>query len=292
MKNLKKTINSIVAELIENTVSRLGNKIESINIVGSYAIGKYSLQAPNVNFEIISKPNESPNLYLPLSEIFLNLIEKFKKDINIFHDLKPYRQTLYLPIKNKITLTINTGLLDLRDIKRNFDIPAYVLRGWIDTRKVIYGKDVLGKLKVEVKKNRVLVEQKRFVLLTIKKQLEKVPYTYDWHKYPELLFEEALTFSKLLLFEGVLLRMHEKEIEKKLDLEVISDKEKLADFYTKRFNKEVGRLARKVINMRKNYLKLKSNIKKALELYKIDWRLWNLIWKKFQKWSTETRLKS
>lgn len=284
MKNIKKTVDLIVAEFIEHTVSRLGKKIESINIVGSYAIGKYSLQAPNVNFEIISKANESVNLYLPLSNIFLDLAKKFKKDINIFHDLKPYRQTLFVPEKNKTTLTINSGLLDMRDIKRNFDVPAYVLRGWITTRKVVYGKDVLGKLKFEIKKNRMLIEQKRFVLLTIKKQLEKVPYTYDWRKYPELLLEEALTFGKLLLFEGVLLKLNDKEIKEKLDLELIINKEKLVNFYIRRFDKKIGEFAKKIINIRKNYLKWKSNTEKAVELYKIDWQLWNLIWKEFQNW--------
>jgi hypothetical protein len=212
-EGILETVDLVINSLVERIKNELGDNIESIFIAGSYVTGNISVQCPNVNLYLISKPNKSNELFLPVGRIFYEIRKNFEDRINVVADLKPYRFAYYKPIKDKTTLTIRLNIFDMRDKDKKFMVPDYVLRGWLNSEKVLYGQNVLKDLPIKVEVSPEIINQKRFVLLTIMQQLKHIPFTYDWTKEPELLFHESYEFAKYLLSEGLLLKMEKSEIE-------------------------------------------------------------------------------
>jgi hypothetical protein len=281
MKAVRETVDLVINSLVERFKNELKSNIESIFIAGSYATGTISNQCPNVNLYIISKPNKSNELFFPLSKIFYEIKNNFKDKINIVADLKPYRFAYYKPVKDKITLTIRLNIFDMRDGDKKFMVPDYVLRGWLNSEKVLYGQDVLKDLPIKVEVSPEIINQKRFVLLTIMQQLKHIPFTYDWSKEPELLFHESYEFSKYLLSEGLLLKMKKSEIEASLDVKIYEKKEKFVDFYLEKYGPEAAELAKAVFEAREHYLEWKDDVAKAKQMYSTAWRIYGIVWKAF-----------
>lgn len=274
----RKTVDLVVNSFATRVKDNLGEKIESMFLAGSYATGTFSTSSPNVNLYLISKVNKSNELFLPLSKIFFETRNRFKDQVNVVADLKPYRSAFYRPEKDKATLTIRINLFDMKDSDRKFMVPDYVLRGWRSSQKVLYGKDVLKDLPIKVAITPELLAQKRFVLLTIMQQLKHMPFTYDWIKEPELLFHESYEFAKYLLSEGLLLKMTDKEIEEGMDVKIYDEKEEFVSFYLEKYGKDAGELARKVVDARTHYSEWKNDIGKAQEMYFTAWRIYGIVW--------------
>jgi hypothetical protein len=278
-EGIRETVDLAINSLVERLKNELGIDIESIFIAGSYVTGNISTQCPNVNLYVISKSNKSNELFLPLGKIFYEIKKDFEDKINVVADLKPYRFAYYKPVKNRVTLTIRLNLFDMKDKDKKFMVPDYVLRGWLNSEKVLYGQDVLKDLPIKVEVSPEIINQKRFVLLTIMQQLKHIPFTYDWSKEPELLFHESYEFSKYLLSEGLLLKMEKSEIEAGLDVQIYDEKEKFVNFYLEKYGPEASDLAKRVMEAREHYLEWKDDVEKAKQMYSIAWRIYGIVWR-------------
>jgi len=278
MSELDDIIEQVVQSLVERLKTEFEERIESIFIAGSYASRTYSRQSPNVNLYVISKSNESSEMFIPIGRIFFETKELFATKLNITADLRPYRFACFSPQKGKPTLSVRMNLFDMKDRESNFMVPDYVLRGWAKSQKVLFGTDVLSELKIRVGMDRPILEQKRFILLTIMQQLKHIPLSYNWMKEPELLFHESYEFAKYTLSEGLLLKMDEKEIERGLDVEIYENKSRFVAFYSEKYGEPAAALARKVLDAREHYLEWKDEVSKAIEMYGVAWQVWRMIW--------------
>jgi hypothetical protein len=276
--DLESTIDAVVESFVKALTSELSNNIESLFVAGSYATRTFSLQYPNVNLYVISKANKSSELFLPISKIFHSIRRQFSEKINIAADLKPYRFAYFKPQKGRPTLSLRVNVFDMRDRDQNFTVPNYVLRGWAKSEKLLFGTEVLKNLKIEVRVDPTVLNQKRFVLLTIMQQLKHMPFSYDWTEEPELLYSESYEFAKYTLSEGLLLKMSEKEIETGLDVEIYENKDRFVAFFDERYGQRSGILAKKVQDAREHYLEWKDDVNRAAEMYATAWQIWGVIW--------------
>lgn len=276
-KELRKTIDDVFNRLVNRIKTELSEKIGSIIVTGSYARGEYSIQSPDINLYIFSKPGKNVELLIPISEIFHELVSEFKPKLVVRAHISPWRFGFYIPEKGKITLGVTLNIFDLAEKDNHFGIPENVLRGWAAAYKVVYGPDVLKEVKVDTGKTQRIIQGAMQLLSLVKMQLVRVPQTYDWRKCPEYLFDESYEYAKTILYHGLTLKATDEEMRNKLDLKIIADKPLLIGFYKERYGEDAGKLAEKIIDARTHYLEWKDVKEKAIEMYNAAWKMLSIV---------------
>lgn len=293
---LKRNIDKFIEELLARTQEELKDWLAGITLTGSYAVDAISLENPNVNILLFVKPEHPADFYLKLGRTLYRLGYSYLDYFNFQPALFPFR--FAQPVGNKeVTLSIHIDPFNLAEqdlviwfgpekkMKTPFGLPEVVLSGFQSMRKVVWGKDVLGEMKFDLKsEDMVLGIMKDFPLYRL--QLTRAPLTYDFSKYPEFLAQEAVEIGKECVYHGVQLYMTDKEIKQRDYVKLFEDKQKLLEFIKKRYpaiEKEAGFM----LDAREKFLTVKKDKKKVLAVYETAFILLNIIFfealKRFQK---------
>ncbi len=266
-EQIKERIDELISELIENLKKELHHCIESITLVGSYTVGKISLERPNVNILIFVKPNVSAVDCLKIGEIFYEVSERYKGYFGIKIDCFPFR--FGSPVGEKelqFVLTPHILFMSEKDAKPPFGVASNVLEGMKKTRKVVFGKDPLGKADLTYNKKDVIQWAFFDIGALYKNQLIDAPLAYDARKHLDLLVGESIEIGKNALTWGTEIFLDEKEWKKGKHIELIMDKEKMIDFY-QNIDKELGDAAKIILEARLKFQEYKTNKEKAFKLY-------------------------
>lgn len=274
---LDKLLKNIVKEIVEGLKSEAGDYIESITLVGSYTIGKISYQRPNINILVFLKPGHPAKTHLSIGKVLRRVARKFSKNFRFRIDPFPFR--FVFPIgkgEPEVTVNVNPFYMEEQNletfvgpnklIKTPFGVAEIIMQGMKDTRKVLYGSDVLGDMDFSVSHESVVYSVPREVFL-YDLVLTRAPMTYDIDKDYELLATEALEVGKttLVLLAEVLL--DDKSLKKGRHLELNADKDKLLEFLKKTKIKGLADWAETIISARDNFLEVKKDKAKVLALY-------------------------
>lgn len=274
---LNKILKDILKEIAEGLKTEIGDNIESITLVGSYAIGKISYQRPNINILVFLKPGHPAKTHLSIGKVLRSVGRKFSKNFRFRIDPFPFR--FIFPIgKGELEVTVNvnpfymeeqnleTFVSPNKSIKTPFGVAEIIMQGMKDTRKVLYGSDVLGSMDFSVSHDAVIYSVPREVFL-YDLMLTRAPMTYDVDKDYDLLATEALEVGKttLVLLAEVLL--DDESLKKGRHLELNADKNKLLEFLKKTKIKGLADWAETVISARDNFLEVKKDKTKTLALY-------------------------
>lgn len=274
---LDKLLKEIVKEIVEDLKVEIGSYIESITLVGSYAIGKISYQRPNINILVFLKPNHPAKVHLSIGKILRRVGKKFSKNLRFRIDPFPFR--FVFPIgkgEPEVTVNMNPFYMEEKDlvtfigpkktIKTPFGVAEVIMQGMKNTRKVLYGSDVLGSMDFSISHEAVVYSVPREVFL-YDLMLTRAPMTYDIDKDYDLLATEALEVGKttLVLLAEVLL--DNESLKKGRHLELNADKKKLLEFLRKTKIKGLADWAETIISARDNFLEVKKDKAKVLALY-------------------------
>lgn len=275
-----------VTQYFNNLIkAQLGTRIECLAFVGSYAMNAVSLDRPDINYLLIWKDRSTAEDYLTLGKILHETVVHFEK-LQLNFEFRPFK--FGCPRKsNKPEVFINISLFNLSDKASNFFIPAFVLEGFQSSQKVIFGEDVLGKIKFEVTKKTIFqaTPQK---LSSHKVHIDRLPLIYSIKENTGAFFNETLDHGKNLAYFGVELLMSEEEIVNKDYLPIIADKERLVDFYSERATGAASNAVKTILECRKNYSEWKGDSKRAEDLYKASFLLHGFLTQQYLKQAEAT----
>lgn len=272
-KEISQAIDNLVREIVKNLSEELSHCLESVTLIGSYTLGKISLERPNVNFLIFTKPNVSANEYLKIGEIFYTVSKKCLNYFSVKIDSPPYRTGF--PIGNKeLQLVLSPNVLNIVQKNDNppFGVPLNVLEGMKSTRKIVFGSDPLKDINVKHTKKDVIKWAFFDIGILYRNQLIRAPLTYDVTEHLNILADESLEIGKVALMWGTEIFLSGDDWKKGKHLELIKDKEKMFKFYNG-IDKKLGKDARVVLDARLNFHQYKTNKVKAYKLYNSAYNL-------------------
>jgi len=270
-------LSDIVGEIVEGLKAEIGDYTESITLVGSYAIGKISYQRPNINILVFLKSNHPAKTHLAIGKVLRRVGKKFSKNFKFRIDPFPFR--FVLPIgegEPEIAVNLNPFYMEEQNlrtfvgpgkaIRTPFGVAEAIMQGMKETRKVLFGSDVLGGMDFSVDHESVVYSVPREAFL-YDLVLTRAPMTYDVDKDYDLLATEALEVGKttLVLLAEVLL--DDESLKEGRHLELNADKQKLLEFLKKTGVRGLADWAETVISARDNFLEVKQDKEKALALY-------------------------
>ena len=272
-KEVGDVIDSLIKNIVKNLSEELGYYLESVTLIGSYTIGKISLERPNVNFLIFTKPNVSAKEYLKIGEIFYSVSKKYLKYFSVKIDSPPFRTGF--PIGNKgLQLVLSPNVLSIVQKNDNppFGVPLNVLEGMKSTRKIVFGSDPLKDVNVKHTKKDVIKWAFFDIGIIYRNQLIRAPLSYDISEYLNILADESLEIGKVALMWGTEIFLSEDDWKKGRHIELIKNKEEMVKFYNS-INEKLGRDAVVVLDARLNFHQYKTNKVKAYKLYNSAYNL-------------------
>lgn len=285
---IKQKIDEMVNEILESLKEKLGTYIESITLGGSYATGKISLERPNVNILVFVKPNPPAKLYLEVGRILYRVGKKYAKFFRFRVDPFPFR--FAQPIgKKKIEVSVNLNLLEMtgkdlvvwitpeQKVRRPFGISEPVVQSFKATRKVVFGKDVLGSMELPISHKDILLNVIMEFPSAYRLQLTRAPMTYDIDRDYDLLATEALEVGKSCLASAVGVLLDEESIRQGKQSEILKDKKKMLEFFKQKGSQDLANWAEIILKARDNFLEVKKDKKKVFELYNAAFNVLNLV---------------
>jgi len=274
---LDKLLKEIVKEIVEGLRIKIGDHVESITLVGSYAIGKISYQRPNINILVFLKPNHPAETHLVIGRIVRQVGRKFSRNLRFRIDPFPFRFVFPMGEREpEVTVNLNPFYMEERHlitfvgpnktIKTPFGVAEIIMQGMKNTRKVLYGSDVLGSMDFSINHDAVIYSVPREIFL-YDLVLTRAPMTYDIDKDYDLLATESLEVGKTILVLLAEVLLDNELLKKGRHLELSADKHKLLEFFRESQIEGLARWAEIVILARDNFLEVKKNKEKVLVLY-------------------------
>lgn len=281
-REMTQIIDNVVDSMVEKVGSLLGDRIVSITLVGSHAVGKISLSRPDIDFMIFFKERAEGSDFWKLGQIWNELNKQFSDDVNLRLEFRPFRFIYPRRYdKSKPDLYFNPIYANMleKDLHRPFGLPKFVLAGFQQMRKVIIGEDVLGEMNfqfsVKELKNDMIADLILFYL-----QASRATAQYDLEKECNFLFNEALALGKFCTYCGIELAMSEQELQDKKHLKLLENKEKIPDFYVERYGPSIGDMVKFVYLARDNHSTWQYDTEKVRQLYNISLALFGVVMEK------------
>ncbi len=258
---------------------KLGKRLESFYLTGSYVFNKISLDRPDINFLLIFKDRTTPDDYLNFGEICHRIIKHFKEECGIRIEFRPFRY-LYPKVRKDYNIFLNPILTSVDEIKdRGCIFTKTFTEGLKSANKLLYGNDVLDTIKVGDVTRQDLLQGAMFDLPFFTIPLTRAPAQYD-KSDTDLLLNEALVNGKMLTYLGMELALTEEELKNKTFVKYIQNKEMIVSFYKERYGEYIGSLVSKIFEVRKHYLKYNKDPEKAKEIFKATLQIGGVIQRK------------
>lgn len=263
---LRARIGELTDYLNTEIQARLGDRIETVMYLGSYALGRVSLARPDINYVLIWKERATADDYLTLGEILSKAIHKFLDYFVVRPEFRPFKFG-YPAERGKQDVFVNISCLNMADQANNFFLPEYVLDGFKHSRKMVFGSDIFAEMEFQVTKQSILNSAMQ-KLASHKIQLDRVPLVYDIETDIDLIFNESLDHGKNLAYFGVEVVMSDEQIRAKEYLPIIGDKRELLEFYRQHFPKPTISALETLLDSRDNFTRWKTDRKRTFDVYK------------------------
>ena len=278
---LSQNLEELTTDLFKDIKKRLGDKVESLTLVGSYATGTFSLQRPDINFHIIFKETAGAEEKLILGEILSRIVHKFENRFTIRLEYRPFKFPAPYGKTDKFEIFINPIVNNVQDVHGDYplNMPRNVLAGMKKTRKVVFGKDVLGEIPTEIDKAYVLKTSFRDLGI-FRTQLKYAALSYDLTKASPKLMNEAACLGKMMLRLGLEIASTDEEIKSGGYIEYFKDMRKMERFYERRYGKSVSKAARIILDARDKYDEWKKDKNKIYQVFIAAYRIGEASWQK------------
>ncbi|MBU1111084.1 hypothetical protein KKB83_05725 [Patescibacteria group bacterium] len=278
----KSKIENVVEFINTKLKAELGAKLESVYLVGSYPQGAISLARPDINWLLIWKNFISGEGLWQLGTILTSAISSFENDFTVRPEFRPFKFSC--PVndtgsKDEVFVSIAfafAATTEEKFKKVNSSIPEYVLDGFKASRKLVLGNDILANMNFVTTKQSILNSARDKIMSHHKIQLDRVPLTYHQEKQTSLIFNEAFSHGKNLLYFAVEILMSDEELARKDYLKLYGEKGKLLS-YIKAHLPEAEESAIRILEAREHYPEWKNQGNRAKEIYLASSKLANIL---------------
>lgn len=245
---------------------KFSGQLAAFYVVGSFALGKMSLERPDINFVIILEGID-PEDHILLGRVFQEAVAKFAGTVGIRPYFSPVR-FIYPEKKEAYDIFVSAVMLDSKkqDLSLPFGITRWVLEGYIQSRRLLEGEDILGQAQLPPIDRANLLERSLIDLEFYRLPLEKAPVQYRENEM-DLLLSEAVILGKSIIFIGVEAAMTEEELQRHAYLDFIKDVTLFDKFFRERYGSEVAGHVKIILDARANFLKYKTSNEKILAVY-------------------------
>lgn len=273
----KNKIKSMIKDLNDKLIEDIGDEIETLTIVGSYAFEKMSESHPDINLFLCLNEIANAMTYIKISNVLTEIIKKYSESFIVRPDYRPFKFP-YPYFKGKDEVFVNLIIVNIKDKEGDFPfgLPKHFLNGIKQARKVVYGNDILGGMDFDFDKNYLLMAGVLYLNI-FKFQLLRAPISYDMDKDFDLVFNECLTNGKMIAYMGVEIVLTDEEIKSKKYMEYISNKESMIRFYKENYGGKASKLIDFILSGRANYLSWKNKKEKSIEMFKAGFELSEIV---------------
>lgn len=265
----------LASHIAEQLQENFGNNIKSCYLVGSYAQGNVSKSRPDINWLLIWKDPPTGKEIWTLGEILTNTVNKFEDKYTVRPEFRPFKFSYPVKRGEKEVFINITNVVSAENQeafkKKNSYIPEYVFLGFKESRKLVFGDDLLEKFDFEISKESVRKSAMKKII-SHKIQLDRIPLVYNLEEDIDLLFNESLSHAKNLMYFLVELLMTDEELKDRKFLELYRDKKRLLDFFSSR-KPELKETVITILGAKKNYEEWKNDRRRAKEIYQASYKL-------------------
>jgi hypothetical protein len=266
----REIVDSIARSYEKKCEEKIGEDLEALYLFGSYAFGKISLDLPDINYFLVLKEGVLPNVFLKHAEILREVINEFKDVATVTTEFRPYRY-IYPTMKGAdFDVVLNLQYVRMED--RHGPVPflwGWVLEGVIQTRKIVFGRDVLADIHQPLPTTDYIKAFFPLCFYQIWVPLERAPVQYNLPEESHLLMHEAHKVASMASIGfGVTVALNEKELKENKWLEFATDKQKLVQFYKERYDEASARNVELMLEVRDNWQKYKKDSEMAIRMYR------------------------
>lgn len=282
-------IKSMVDDLNDKLIRNIGDEIETLTIVGSYAFGKMSESHPDINLFLCLNEHADAMTYIKLSNVLAEIIKEYASSFVVRPDYRPFKFP-YPFLKGKEEVFVNLIIVNIKDKDGDFPfgLPKHFLNGIKQARKVVYGNDILGKMDFDFDRDYLLMAGVLYLNI-FKFQLLRAPISYDLDKDFHLVFNECLTNGKMIAYLGIEIALTDEEIKNKEYMNYIFNKENMVKFYEQKYNNKASKAVELILEGRKEYNVWKKDKDRAREMFTASYDLCNMIDEKIKTLLSERR---
>jgi hypothetical protein len=215
-------------------------------------------------------------------------IDEFEHEFTVRPEFRPFKfsypikstpDDVFINITNVLTATSATEFK-----RKNPSIPDYIAAGFKSSRMLIFGFDVLKEMRFEVTTDDIL-ETGMQRILSHKVQLERVPLTYHINQETYLIYNEALSHGKNLMYFGIEMFMTNDELEQNKFLEIFRSEPMIVEFYTKRFDYALEHV-NVILESKKQYPVWKYDVGKSKAVYFAAYNLAEMLLDEMRKYKS------
>lgn len=281
----KEHVDDLVKFINENIAQKLSDKLAAVYLVGSYPMGIISQTRPDINWLLVWKDMVTGEERWTLGNILTKAVNEFEDRFTVRPEFRPFkfsypiRKTKYDVFVNLSNAYMASETEDFRT--RNKHTPDYVFAGYKNSRLLILGEDILARMEFEVSSVDI-IETGRQKLSSHKVQLDRIPLTYHQEQEADLIFNEALSHGKNLMYFGVEMLMTDAELRQNLFLDMFNNEAQMQNFYNQRLP-EASEYIKNIIESKKNYPTWKYDFARAKNVYLAAYNFANLLIKYFEK---------
>lgn len=277
----QKYVDQVFQYLTQKIKQKFSGQLEAFYVVGSFVLGKMSLDRPDLNFVIVLDGID-PEDHIILGRAFQDAVAKFSGTVGIRPYFSPVR-FIYPPKKENHEIFVSAVMLDSKkqDLSLPFGITRWVLEGYIQSRRLLDGQDVLGRAQLPPVNRINLLERSLIDLEFYRLPLEKAPVQYRTDEL-DLLLGESMILGKSIVFMGVEVAMTEAELQQRAYLKFFQDVTLFDKFYRERYGSEAAGHVRVVMAARADFPRYRKNDEKIMAVYESVMRLINIVEQKIR----------
>jgi hypothetical protein len=270
-----KIIEDFISEYETRVQEECGHALDALYRHGSYAFGKVNLDFPDLNYLLVVKKGAHPNIFLRHGQILREMSNVIKEKAQVMVEFRPNRY-IY-PSKNDVGFEISIDPQYIHAEDGVGDVPfgwGWVLQGSLDTRKLVFGEDVLEKVVQPPLTTEYIIKYFPGCYSHIWLPLERAPVQYKMPDDYYLLLHEAYCVAKMSAIGwGVNLAMTEEEMESKAWLKYMFDKNELIPFYHERYDEKTAKNVEYMLNVRDHWMEYKHDTEVAIRMYQVAYQI-------------------
>ena len=274
-------VDQVFQHFAQEIKQKFSGQLEAFYVVGSFALGKMSLERPDINFVIILDGID-PEDHILLGRVFQDAVAKFAGTVGIRSYFSPVR-FIYPEKKEAYEIFVSAVMLDSKkqDLSLPFGITRWVLEGFIQSRRLLDGQDILGQAQLPPVNRINLLERSLIDLEFYRLPLEKAPVQYQADEL-DLLLGESVILGKSIVFIGVEVAMTEAELQQRAYLNFFQDVALFDKFYRDRYGAEAAGHVRVIMAARADFSRYKKNPEKIMAVYESVMRLIEMVEQKIR----------
>ncbi|GEM_PF-1261297 len=265
-------VDQVFGYFVDRFKNEFAGQLAALYVVGSYAVGKMSLQRPDINFLVVLEGID-PEDHILLGRVFKEAIAKYKGYVGIRPYFPPFRY-IYPENRENYDVFVSAVVLDSKreDLSLPLGITRWVLDGYVSSRKLMAGEDVFGKINLPPLTRQDILERSLIDLEFFRLPLEKAPVQYQPDEL-DLLLGESVILAKSVVYLGVESAMKDEELQRKDYMKFFDDLSLFQKFYQREYSADVASHVKLILDARENYEKYKNDRAKILAVYESAIRL-------------------